>query len=162
MAKTFDKSIQNGAISIHFFVKWQFSFRVTFQAFYVHEKFSSFCWQHHTLKSTTVWMFSLVVWCSANKNMTIPWKKYPKKYDRSWKIFLFHGHFLSSFPAEVDKISKYWPKLNIQTANCCPCCSLSYKCTLANFTADSFRLDKFFWLPVKGLNEAIEAYNFIT
>ena len=125
MAKTFDKSIQNGTISIHFFVKWQFSFRVTFQAFYVHEKFSSFCWQYHTLKSTTVWMFSLVVWCSANKNMTIPWKKYPKKYDRSWKIFLFHGHFLSSFAAEVDKISKYWPKLNIQTANCCPYCSLS-------------------------------------
>ena len=117
MAKTFDKSIQNAAISLHFFVKWQFSFRVTFQAFYVHEKFSSFCWQYHTLKSTTVWMFSLVVWCSANKNMTIPWKKYPKKYDQSWKIFLFHGHFLSSFAAEVDKISKYWPKLNIQTAN---------------------------------------------
>ena len=115
MAKTFDKSIQNGAISIHFFVKWQFSLWVTFQAFYAHEKSSSFCWQHHTLNSTTVWMFSLVVWCRAKK----------KRDHSSWKIFLFHGHFLSSFAAEVDKISKYWPKLNIQTANCCPCCSLS-------------------------------------
>ena len=64
MAETFEKSIQNGAISIHFFVKWQISLWVTFQAFYLYGKTSSFCSQHHTLKSTTVWMFSLVVWWS--------------------------------------------------------------------------------------------------
>ena len=123
MAKIFDKLIQNSTISIHFFVKWQFSFRVTFQAFYFHEKFSSFCWQHHTLKSTTVWMFSLVVWCSAKKTWPFPGKiaKNMTEAERSSSSMAI----LSSFAAEVDKISKYWPKLNIQTANCCPCCSLS-------------------------------------
>ena len=38
----------------------------------------------------------------------------------------------------------------------------SCKCTLASFTADPFHSDEFFWLPVEGLNEAIEAYDFIT
>ena len=57
MAKTFHELTQNGTISIHYFVKWQFSLWVTFQAY----ETSSFCWQHHTLKSTTFWMFSLVV-----------------------------------------------------------------------------------------------------
>ena len=57
MAKIFDWSIQNGAICICFFVKWLILLRVTFQAY----KSSTFPRQHHTLKSSTVWILSLVV-----------------------------------------------------------------------------------------------------
>ena len=40
-----------------FFVKWQILLQVTFQAY----KSSTFPRQHHTLKSSTVWILSLVV-----------------------------------------------------------------------------------------------------
>ena len=74
MAKTFDWSIQNGAICICFFVKWQILLRVTFQAY----KSSTFPRQHHTLKSSTVWILSLVVrWRTHRKTRPLP-RKIPK------------------------------------------------------------------------------------
>ena len=67
-------SIQNGAICICFFVKWQILLRVTFQAY----KSSTFPWQHHTLKSSTVWILSLVVhWRTHRKTRPLP-RKIPK------------------------------------------------------------------------------------
>ena len=102
MAKIFDWSIQNGAICICFFVKWQILLRVTFQAY----KSSTFPRQHHTLKSSTVWILSLVVRSRTHRKT----RPLPRKYNRSWKIFVFRRHYLSSRAAEVDKISKIWPQ----------------------------------------------------
>ena len=74
MAKIFDWSIQNGAICICFFVKWQILLWVTFQA----SKSNTFPQQHHTLKSSTVWILSLVVrWRTHRKTRTLP-RKIPK------------------------------------------------------------------------------------
>ena len=74
MAKTFDRSIQNGTICICFFVKWQILLRVTFQAY----KSSTFPRQHHTLTSSTVWILSLVVcWRTHRKIRPLP-RKIPK------------------------------------------------------------------------------------
>ena len=74
MAKTFAWSIQHGAICICFFVKWQILLRVTFQAY----KSSTFPRQHHTLKSSTVWILSLVVrWRTHRKTRPLP-RKIPK------------------------------------------------------------------------------------
>ena len=90
MAKTFDWSIKNGAICICFFVKWQILLGVTLQAY----KSSTFPQQHHTLKSSTVWILSLIVcWRTHQKNTTIT-EKNPPKYNRSWKIFVFRRHYL--------------------------------------------------------------------
>ena len=114
MAKTFDWSIQNDAICICFFVKWQILLRVTFQAY----KSSTFPRQHHTLKSSTVWILSLVVrWRTHRKTRPVITAKNPQKYNQSWKIFVFRRHYLSSRAAEVNKMSKIWPKLIIQTQN---------------------------------------------
>ena len=110
MAKTFAWSIQHGAICICFFVKWQILLQVTFQAY----KSSTFPQQHHTLKSSTVWILRLVVCWSKNTTIT---KKNPQKYNWSWKIFAFRRHYLSSRATEVNKMSKIWPKLIIQTKN---------------------------------------------
>ena len=142
MAKTFDRSIQNGAICICFFVKWQLLLRVTFQAY----KSSTIPRQHHTLKSWTVWMLSLLVRCRTNRKTRPFPRKIPQKYNRSWKIFVFRRHYLSSRVTEVAKISEIWPKSIIETANCRPCCFLSWsshhrlpktqdacKCTLTIF-----------------------------
>ena len=74
MAKIFDWSIQNGAICICFFVKWQILLQVTFQAY----KSSTFPRQHHTLKSSTVWILRLVVcWRTHRKTRPLP-RKIPK------------------------------------------------------------------------------------
>ena len=63
--------MQNGAICICFFVKWQILLQVTFQAY----KSSTFPRQHHTLKSSTVWILSLVVrWRTRRKTQPLPWK----------------------------------------------------------------------------------------
>ena len=71
MAKTFDWSIQNSAICICSFVKWQILLRVTFQAY----KSSTFPRQHHTLTSSTVWILSLVVcWRTHQKTRPLPRK----------------------------------------------------------------------------------------
>ena len=104
--------MQNGAICICFFVKWQILPQVTFQAY----KSSTFPPQHHTLKSSTDWILSLVVrWRTHRKTRPLP-RKIPKN-NWSWKIFIFHRHYLSSRAAEVNKMSKIWPKLIIQTQN---------------------------------------------
>ena len=79
MAKIFDWSIQNGAICICFFVKWQILLRVTFQA----SKSNTFPQQHHTLKSSTVWILSLVVhWRTHRKTRTLP-RKIPKNITKA-------------------------------------------------------------------------------
>ena len=79
MAKTFDWSIQNSAICICFFVKWQILLRVTFQAY----KSSTFPRQHHTLKSSTVWILSLVVrWRTHRKTRPLP-RKIPKNITKA-------------------------------------------------------------------------------
>ena len=79
IAKTVDRSIQNGASSICFFVKWLLLLRVTFQAC----KSSIFPPQHHTLESSTLWAFSLVVPCRTHrKSRPVP-RKIPKNITKA-------------------------------------------------------------------------------
>ena len=155
MAKIFDWSIQNGAICICFFVKWQLLLQVTFQAY----KSSTFPRQHHTLKSSTVWILSLVVrWRTHRKTRPLP-----RKYNRSWKIFVFRRHYLSSRAAEVDKISKIWPKLIIQKQNVAHVVLFLDQVTTGyprlmqmyadHISADPFRSYKFVRLRTKGLSQ---------
>ena len=161
MAKTFDWSIQNGAICICFFVKWQILLGVTLQAY----KSSAFPQQHHTLKSSTVWILSLVVcWRTHQKNTTIT-DKNPQKYNQSWKIFVFCRHFLSSSVAEVNKISKIWPKLIIQTQNVTHVVLFLDRVTRGypglmqmhadHFSADPFWSNELVRLRTKGLSETV-------
>ena len=161
MAKTFDWSIKNGAICICFFVKWQILLGVTLQAY----KSSTFPQQHHTLKSSTVWILSIIVcWRTHQKNTTIT-EKNPQKYNRSWKIFVFRRHYLSSRAAEVDKISKIWPKLIIQTQNVAHVVLFLDRVTSGypglmqmhadHFSADPFWSNEFVRLRTKGLSETV-------
>ena len=76
MAKTVDRSIQNGASSICFFVKW---LRVTFQAC----KSSIFPPQHHTLETSTLWAFSLVVRCRTHRKTRPVPRKIPKNITKA-------------------------------------------------------------------------------
>ena len=79
MAKTVDWSIQNGASSICFFVKWLLLLRVTFQAC----KSSIFPPQHHTLESSTLWAFSLVVRCRTHRKTRPVPRKIPKNITKA-------------------------------------------------------------------------------
>ena len=69
-----DRSIQHGASSIFFFVKWLLLLWVTFQAC----KSSIFPPQHPTLESSTVWTFSLVVRCRTQRKKRLDPRKIPK------------------------------------------------------------------------------------
>ena len=79
IAKTVDRSIQNGASSICFFVKWLLLLRVTFQAC----KSSIFPPQHHTHESSTLWAFSLVVDCRTHRKTRPVPRKIPKNISKA-------------------------------------------------------------------------------
>ena len=79
IAKTVDRSIQNGASSICFFVKWLLLLRVTFQAC----KSSIFPPQHHTHESSTLWAFSLVVDCRTHRKTRPVPRKIPKNITKA-------------------------------------------------------------------------------
>ena len=141
-----------------FLCKWQILLRVTFQAY----KSSTFPRQHHTLKSSTVWILSLVVrWRTHRKTRPVITAKNPQKYNQSWKIFVFRRHYLSSRAAEVDKISKIWPKLIIQEQNVAHVVLFPDQVTTGyprliqmyadHFSADPLRSYEFVWLRTKGL-----------
>ena len=93
--------------------------------------------------------------------MTITTKN-PQKYNRSWKICVFRRHYLSSRAAEVDKISKIWPQLIIQTQNVAHVVLFLDQVTTGyprlmqmyadHFSADPFRSYEFVRLRTKGLN----------
>ena len=76
LAKTVDRSIQHGASSICFFVKWLLLLWVTFQAC----KSSIFPPQHPgpTLESSTLLTFSLVVRCRTQRKKRPDPRKNPK------------------------------------------------------------------------------------
>ena len=120
MAKTFDWSIQNGAICIYFFVKWQILLWVTFQAY----KSSTFPRQHHTLKSSTVWILSLVVrWRTHRKTRPLP-RKIPKNItaERSSSSIAIIWVCMPLRSINVENLTK----IDHRDTKCCPCCSLSW------------------------------------
>ena len=91
--------------------------------------------------------------------MTIT-KKNPQKYNRSWQIFIFHRHYLSSRATEVNNISQIWPKLIIQTQNVAHVVIFLDRVTTGypglikihagHFSADPFWLYEFVRLRMKG------------
>ena len=123
MAKIFDWSIQNGAICICFFVKWQILLRVTFQAY----KSSTFPRQHHTLKSSTVWILSLVVrWRTHRKTRPLP-RKIPKNITEAERSSSSVAIIWVLVPLRSIKYWKfdhniYWSYRQKMS----PCCSLSW------------------------------------
>ena len=92
--------------------------------------------------------------------MTIT-EKNPQKYNWSWKIFVFRRHYLSSRAAEVNRISKIWPKLIMQTENVAHVVLFLDQVTTGypglmqmhadHFSADPFQLHEFVQLRTKGL-----------
>ena len=161
MAKTFDWSIQNGAICICFFVKWQILLRVTFQAY----KSSTFPRQHHTLKSSTVWILSLVVrWRTHRKTRPLPWK-IPKNITEAERSSSSVAIIWVCVLLRSIKYRKIWPKLIIQTQNVTHVVLFLDRVTSGypglmqmhadHFSADPFWSNEFVRLRTKGLSETV-------
>jgi len=96
-----------------FLWKWQILLRVTFQAY----KSSTFPRQHHTLKSSTVWILSLVVrWRTHWKTRPLP-RKIPKNITEAKRSSSSITIIWVRVPLRSNEMSKIWPKLIIQTQN---------------------------------------------
>ena len=145
MAKTFDCSIQNGAVCPFLFVKWQLLLRVTFQAY----KSSPFPQQHHTLKNSTVWILSIVVcWRTHRKTWPFPRKIDPKNITEAERSPSSIAAIWVSVPLRSIKYRKfvqYWscrhkmsPMLFSVLIESPQATQDSCKCTLTNFSADPF------------------------
>ena len=123
MAKIFDWSIQNGAIYICFFVKWQGLLRVTFQAY----KSSTFPRQHHTLKSSTVWILSLVVHWRVHRKTRPLLRKIPKNITEAKRSSSSVAIIWVRVPLRSIKYRKFDHNIidHIETKRR-PCCSHSW------------------------------------
>ena len=123
MAKTFAWSIQHGAICICFFVKWQILLQVTFQAY----KSSTFPQQHHTLKSSTVWILRLVVcWRTHRKTRPLP-RKIPKNIIEAERSSSSVAIIWVRVLLRLIKYRKFDHNIIDHTdTKCRPCCSLSW------------------------------------
>ena len=111
---------KNGAICICFSVKWQLLLQVTFQAY----KSSTFPQQNHALKSSTVWILSLIVRRRTHRKTQPFPRKIPQnitKADRSSSSITIIWVFVPLRSIKYRKFDQNWSYRHKMW----PCCSLS-------------------------------------